>query len=413
MRGRSLSLVTAAAVAAGLTVVPASADAAQTLHVDGTGTVPDAYETIQAAVNAAEPGDAVLIHPGLYEEAVVVTTPDLRIRGTNRNAVVVDGDYDPGKRDGFLITAGGVTVENLTVARFAHNGIFWRGADDYAARYVTAFNNGLYGVYAYDSRGGVMEKSYASGNADSGFYIGGCWPCDAVIDDVDSYSNGLGYSGTNAGGNLTIRNSRWINNRGGILPNTLDSEVAGPQRGALIEFNEVAGSGNPAAPTTPLIAAATGIGIGVSGGSFNVIRDNAVHASSRYGIAVFPFPETTPNVYQANGNKVYRNAVTESGSYDLALAAGSGEQNCFGDNAHQTSDPPMIQTIYRCAETPYDNPFLNLPVSGSPVSAAELAAYYAATEAQGGAFACDASREDTEGCMPPDDQPDMFDPTGS
>ena len=44
--------------------------------------------------------------------------------------------------------------------------------------------------------------SYASGSPDAGFYIGQCYPCNAVIDDVISEYNGLGYSGTNSGGDL-------------------------------------------------------------------------------------------------------------------------------------------------------------------------------------------------------------------
>src|SRR5580700_11177396 len=67
------------------------------------------YSSIQAAVNAAHAGDDILIAPGDYHEiddahvtsssvfgtgdhgGVVVQTPDLTIRGMNRNTVIVDG----------------------------------------------------------------------------------------------------------------------------------------------------------------------------------------------------------------------------------------------------------------------------------------------------------------------------------
>ncbi|HEY6687699.1 MAG TPA: hypothetical protein VI094_15965, partial [Propionibacteriaceae bacterium] len=61
-----------------------------------------------------------------------------------------------------------------------------------------------YGIYAFDSADGLFEHSYASGSPDSGFYIGQCHPCDAVVDQVVAERNALGYSGTNAGGNLQI-----------------------------------------------------------------------------------------------------------------------------------------------------------------------------------------------------------------
>src|SRR5947207_12513541 len=58
-------------------------------------------KTIQAAVNAAHPGDWVLVGPGDYKErgyagqvepaGVLITTPNLHLRGMDRNAVVVDG----------------------------------------------------------------------------------------------------------------------------------------------------------------------------------------------------------------------------------------------------------------------------------------------------------------------------------
>ena len=67
------------------------------------------YTSIQAAVNAAQAGDWILVAPGDYHETddahitsaaqfgtgdhggVVVHTSDLHIRGMNRDAVIVDG----------------------------------------------------------------------------------------------------------------------------------------------------------------------------------------------------------------------------------------------------------------------------------------------------------------------------------
>src|ERR1700756_2188091 len=60
------------------------------------------YTSIQAAVNAAQPGDWILIGPGDYHEqqdytnpswpsGVWIQTPGLHLRGMDRNAVIVDG----------------------------------------------------------------------------------------------------------------------------------------------------------------------------------------------------------------------------------------------------------------------------------------------------------------------------------
>ena len=63
------------------------------------------------------------------------------------------------------------------------NGVQWTSVFGYRASYVTAHNNGDYGIYAFDSQYGQFDHSYAGGSPDSGFYIGQCDPCHAVITD--------------------------------------------------------------------------------------------------------------------------------------------------------------------------------------------------------------------------------------
>jgi hypothetical protein len=145
--------------------------------------IPGQYPTIQDAVNAAQPGDWILIAPGDYHEqadhldppsatdvslgwygGVEIHTNDVHLRGINRNSVVVDGtkpgapqcsgsaaDQDLGAsnsggvplgRNGIDIWANGVSVENLTVCNFqlakdgggsqagnGGNAVWWDGGD--------------------------------------------------------------------------------------------------------------------------------------------------------------------------------------------------------------------------------------------------------------------------------------------
>ncbi len=97
------------------------------------------YGTVQAAVDAAKPGDWILIWPGVYHEnnltwhaGVWIGTRDLHIRGLNRNQVIIDGSKGtaahpcpsaPSRqnfaaRDGIVVAASGVSLENLTVCDY-------------------------------------------------------------------------------------------------------------------------------------------------------------------------------------------------------------------------------------------------------------------------------------------------------
>ncbi|HEX9713521.1 MAG TPA: right-handed parallel beta-helix repeat-containing protein [Actinomycetota bacterium] len=308
------------------------------------------YATIQAAVDDAAPGDTVLIHPGEYTESVLVTTPYLRIRGTDRAGVQLNGET---VRDiGIAVDgADGVVIENMTAHHYVKHGFFWDETHGYWGRYLTGYSNGLYGIYAFDARCGQLTDSYASGNADSGFYIGECFPCDAVIDNIVAEENALGYSGTNAGGNLELRNSVWRDNGLGIVPNSLDGEDRPPQRGTMIRNNLVLDNNNIDAPGISLAGTYWGGGIIIAGGAGNQVFGNTVTDHALGGIVLSPLPDS--NVWIATGNTIWGNVVTHDAeaypdAIDLTQGLTSGPGNCWADNDFSTSAPPMIEEIYDC-----------------------------------------------------------------
>jgi plastocyanin len=311
--------------------------------------VPSEHPTIQAAVEAADPGDLVLISPGVYTEAVEVTTPFLTIRGVDRNRVILDGDfYLPGGVR--VLEADGVTIENMTARHYLLNGFYWARVDGYRGSYLTASNNGNYGIYVIDSVHGQFDHSYASGHPDSGFYVGQCQPCHALVTDVLAEGNAVGYSGTNAGGNLTITRSTWRHNMAGIVPNTLDSELYPPQRGVTIVGNRVHDNNNVAAPAKKLTFPAFGHGILITGGVGNLVQDNRVEDHETFGIAVTMIVDK--NYWFPEGNRVLGNVVRRSGIADLALGGPASGGNCFANNAFRVSLPPAIEAFYGCAFAP-------------------------------------------------------------
>jgi len=343
--------------------------------------VPDDYDTIQAAVDAAEPGDLILVGPGTYEEAVNVETDELTIRGLDRNEVILDGGFE--KDNGIrVVGADGVAIENMTARNYTNNGFFWTGVEGYRGSYLTTYRIGDYGVYAFDSTSGLLEHSYASGSPDAGFYIGQCFPCDAVIDDVVSEYNGLGYSGTNSGGDLLIVNSTFRFNRAGIVPNSGSYELCYPERDTTIVGNTVYSNNQPDTPAIDVALLAMGNGILPAGGVGNTIERNLVYDHDRTGIGLVPFPEEDANddvpppedddrpcadtvdeapadpstlpdllIWNPRANRVVGNDVSDSRLADIGV--GSLEDvsqlgNCFADNTFSTSAPTDVEALAPC-----------------------------------------------------------------
>ena len=321
----------------------------QVLHNDAILRVPEVYSTIQAAVDAAKPGDLISIGPGTspdstYHEAVTVKTANITIRGRDRNRVILDGQFK--LDDGFEVLANNVVLEDMTARHYSDNGFYWKGVSGYRGSYLTAYTNGDYGIYAYNSTNGQFDHDLAAGQPDSGFYIGACHPCNALITDVISENNALGFSGTNAGGNLVISDSIWRNNMSGIAPNTLDSEPNPPQDGDTIINNLVENNNNFDAPADVLEYPSIGNGIVLAGGINNLVEGNRISGHIYYGVLVVP--NIDKNFWEPGGNSIKDNVISNSGVADLALSALSAGNNCFSGNTVARTVPPFLQFTHAC-----------------------------------------------------------------
>jgi hypothetical protein len=327
------------------------------------------YKSLAVGLSHAHNDDWVLVWPGYYKEAVTVQptaalTDGLHVRGLNRNGVVLDGTGQSGS--GIHVTGVNNTwVENMSAQHYkagSANGFYWTGVDGYWGNYLTAYDNGDYGIYAYDSTSSGETPStfafdYGSWNADSGIYVGGCNDCHAVVTNSRAYKNALGYSGTNAGGELILMNSEWDHNAAGLLPNTLTSEPDPPQRGTTIVGNYIHDNNDTDVPGTGITGIApVGTGVGITGGWDNIVRHNRIENQKHAGVLIeWLF---TP----AYNNQVVYNSFKHvgfggsPGDADIAIGAAT-VQNCVEGNRdggkEATTDPINPVGLTYCGN---DNP---------------------------------------------------------
>lgn len=116
-----MALLASVVAVLAVSAVPASAGPVHCVRPGG-GFFCDS--SIQAAVDAADPGATIWVLPGTYFENVTIPEgkDGITIRGLIKMRTTVDPD-DPNTGDGFLVEADDVTIENLRIRNGAGAGI--------------------------------------------------------------------------------------------------------------------------------------------------------------------------------------------------------------------------------------------------------------------------------------------------
>lgn len=383
------ALTLIAATPVGLTASDASTP--QVLRVGSWHGVSGNEPTIDAAIAALKPGGWLLIGPGdwhpqmdkskaqagvKFPSAMLVKTPDVHIRGMNRDHVIIDGtkpgstpcskkksaqDFGQkvhgvaqGRNGPEALRASNVWFENFTVCNFltgsqdTGNEIWWNGGDDggkiglnsWYGNYLTATttyfdpkhpgNAAQYGLFVSDSRGpGEMNHTYSSNFNDSAYYIGACRNCNAVINHGHAENSALGMSATNSGGSFIIENTEWDQNKAGMVSNSQNSaDPPAPQLGSCVK----------------------GTGKGPLGtGSCEIWRHNYIHDNNNpnvpyAGTAGFG-PVGTGIVLAGTHNiTLYKNRITHNRAWgvlttifpDTGKTAAHSPGNCHGGSVGQS-----------------------------------------------------------------------------
>jgi nitrous oxidase accessory protein NosD len=312
--------------------------------------VPEDAPTISAAVDRVAAGGLVLVSPGTYRESVTIDKPDVTLRGTDRGTTIVDGE---GRRPfGVVSIADGSRVENLTVRAHTFYGVLVTGLHDengpsahgvdgytrldpdkfppvqrFRISHVTASNNGLYGIYAFDAGNGVITDSYASGSADSGFYVGQCRRCNIEVSRNVAERNAIGFENANASDTVAVVGNRFSGNRIGATFISNYQEAFTPQRANLVAGNVLADNASSDSPAHA--EGGFGIGLGIAGGQDNVIAANRVEGNPVAGIQVTNTEDLAATGNQITGNRMDGNGVDLA---DIAASRAPSSGNCLADN---------------------------------------------------------------------------------
>jgi parallel beta-helix repeat protein len=328
------------------------------------------FNSIQAAVAAAQPGDKILVCPGVYTEspppstqAVLITKNDLRIEAQAApGEVVLQGMGPTDQRIGFhLLDATGVLLQGFTVQQFRIGILIQGGSANTLRKNVTTTNQR--GIEAFNSAANVVEQNISSDNAElrvpGGVFVSGPESTGNIVRHNEAFRNDSGIGAIVAGrGNVFFGNRSYANRNSGIL-NVVGSHGTVYENNHVFENAQVGiliGASNEVTARNNRSEKNAGSGIRLQNGSANslvekneifkntldgiqlqtnvdasIIQLNHIRESGRDGIRIADAA--------SNGNTIERNVIRESGEHD---AHDDGTANVWINNKCETEDQPGL-----------------------------------------------------------------------
>ncbi|KAA3647934.1 MAG: hypothetical protein DWQ07_02800 [Chloroflexi bacterium] len=362
-------------VPSGLPVVPPLENTARQLvedfNIESTGATPVAGEpktvtvaqgeTIQQAVDRANPGDTIMVPYGEYHERVAIDLNDITLLGIPNE----DGEWpilngQDQLSEAVISSGNNFEIGYFQVINYTDNGVLVEGVTGVYMHHIYAARTGTYGLYPVQSTDVLIEDSEVSGADDAGIYAGQSE--DVVIRNNVVYENVLGIEVENTIGSEVYGNHAYDNTLGilaVVLPQltskvSLDTKIYDN----LIENNNTA---NFAQAGTAAALVPAGSGIGVIGSDDVEIYNNTIRGNKTVGIGVFslligydtnevdvgPNPENVhvyDNTFDKNGYDADA-FITDQGIPGADILWDVSGWNVRFDEAETTTTfPPLVPT---------------------------------------------------------------------
>jgi hypothetical protein len=341
---------------AALTVASAASASVSKTIVVGPG------QSIQAAVNQANPGDTVLIKAGVYHQTVQIRKDGITLRGSGDfpGGTVLEPPASPPKtlcnqafgttgvcilakrvntRTGEVITpVTHDTVTALMVTGMPASGVFGYGTDNLVVTRVTALNDGEYGISRFESTDSVFANDTAIGNDEAGFYVGDSPLAYSVVRDSRASGNLFGIFIRHAR-HVTVQGNHLQGNCQGVI--VLDDGEPGGAGNATIEHNSV-NKNNKFCPAGEDSPALQGGGILLLGATRTLVTGNSVAGNTgkqiNSGGIVVASAKQLSGGSNPNFDTIARNTAFRDHPADL-LWDGTGTGVTFTGNHCATSLP--------------------------------------------------------------------------
>jgi hypothetical protein len=309
-------------------------------------------QSIQAAINEAQPGDKIVVEPGVYKEVLEITTSDIILSGSgaSKNGTVLlpptnqsndCSNHKPRHNSGVCVatlpgqqTVSNVIVRDMWVQGFPAFGMIAFGTDGVSFQHSVGADNGEYGFAQFGTTNGSFLYNEAFGSGEAGFYIGDSPRTNFMADGNIAHDNSLGLFARNAG-HGTMTNNHAYDNCVGML---ILAGAPGPARHWVLIGNSVNENTKVCPPNEnpPL----SGVGILLAGADRTTVKNNIVWSNQPDGDTAFSGGIVLgigPRGKAPDNNLVDSNIAFDNLEADLVLQGGTG--NRFSRNECNTSDP--------------------------------------------------------------------------